>query len=178
MAPIPGFQVVAYAYGAGWVGDALTQAVAIAKAETNWDPAYLFKGPETEQRGLWGINWIDHTNFDRLQLMDPGYNAASAWILWAQNGNQWVDWQSYLDGSYRAHMGEASNAVAQWESLGGTPGSNPNPNPGNGAPPPGSGSFPIPGNWDPAPALRALGDYLYWMAGNLDNASNAIENIQ
>lgn len=177
MPVIAGHFVVAYAYSAGWLGDDLTMATAISRAETGWNTDYVFKGPETEQRGLWGINWFDHTNFDRLKLMDPTYNAESAWILWAQNGNQWVDWQSFLDGSYRNSLDAARQAVAEYVSLGGSTTYNPNPNPGNSAPPPSNGSYPIPSGWDPTPALNAFADQLYSLANSLDSAATSINNL-
>ncbi len=181
---IAGHYVAAYAFSAGFGGDALTMAVAISKSEAGWNTDYLFKGPETEQRGLWGINWAIYTNFDRVQLMDPTYNAQCAWILWAQFGNTWQAWQSYLDGSWQAAVPAARQAVAEFISLGGDPTNPPAPTPPGGggsgegpAPTPPQGLFPILGNLDPTPAMYQFGDNLYSLAGSLDAASFTIEQL-
>lgn len=177
MPVIEGHYVVAYANSAGFVDQDLIFAVAIAKAETNWNTDYLLKGPETEQRGLWGINWATHSNYDRLKLMDPTYNAWATRQIWQAAGRDWTDWQSYLDNTYSNYFPDADAAIAAFQGYGGDPGTTVAPPTSSYPPPVNSGLYPNFGPFDPAPAIRALGDIFHDWAVQINNWVNGVNSI-
>lgn len=174
---IAGHYVVAYANSAGFVDQDLLFAVTIAKAETNWNTDYLLRAPETEQRGLWGINWAAHTQFDRTKLMDPTYNAWVARQLFIAAGHDWRDWQTYLTGEYSNYFPDADQAIAEFQGYGGDPGTSVAPPASSYPPPINTGLYPNFGPFDPAPYLRAFGDTLHDWAVAVNGAVNAVYDL-
>ena len=92
-------------------------AVAIALAESGGNPdAY---NPETAagtpeglgSYGLWQIYLKAHPNFQGLNLFDPQTNANAAYEVYAEAGNSFRPWSTYLNGAYTAHLDEAGKLV-------------------------------------------------------------------
>lgn len=100
------------AYNAGFRGQALVTAVAIASAESSYDPNNIGDtaletnvwGPSC---GFWQIRTLQHpelyTGVDRERdinsIFDPQYNANVAYELSA-SGTNFGPWSTYMDGAY------------------------------------------------------------------------------
>ncbi len=104
-------QIAQAAAGAGFSGNALVTAVAIAIAESGGDAGNT-TGDGGTSWGLWQIHWTVHPQFNRAQLTDPNYNAAAAWQL-SGGGSTWQPWTTYKTGAYRSYLSRAQNAAAQ-----------------------------------------------------------------
>ena len=109
--------IAVYARNAGFAGADLLTAVAIALAESGGNPdAY---NPETAagtpegfgSYGLWQIYLKAHPNFQGLNLFDPQTNANAAYEVYAEAGNSFRPWSTYLNGAYTAHLDEAGKLV-------------------------------------------------------------------
>ncbi len=117
-------QLTQYAWNAGFRGDALTTAVAVALAESDGDPdAY---NPESEyfnkravpdaraegkgSTGLWQIFVFLWPTFDTWNLRDPQANACAAFIVWRQSSNAFWPWATYHSGAYKKYMPEGVSA--------------------------------------------------------------------
>jgi hypothetical protein len=139
---LTGDQVAGLAYGAGFRGQALVIAVAIAGAESKWvasaeGDTYPIKGCECHSHGLWQIRSCPHADsavtystsgchppLDRgtkAELDDPTKNAAVALALASSSPSGFDNWTTYTDGAYQAWTPQAEAAVAPYaQSLGGT----------------------------------------------------------
>lgn len=103
-------QIAAVASNAGFQGDDLTTAVAIALAESGGDSQNQ-TGDGGTSWGLWQIHWTVHPEFDKNQLLNPQYNANAAFALYSARGGTFGDWSAYNNGSYLAFLSAASGAV-------------------------------------------------------------------
>ena len=118
-----GMDVARAAYEAGFRGDALTTAVAIAKAESSW---YRDVISATNDYGLWQINAPSHPSYNTQQLLDDAvYNARAAFAISGQ-GKNWNPWYTYKPpgglagtGPYRAHLSIAASSVNNFLNWGG-----------------------------------------------------------
>jgi hypothetical protein len=103
-------QIKQLAYNAGFRGDALNTAVAIALAESSGNPqAYnpeLAAGTKTGSgsRGLWQIYGTAHPWANGSQAFDPVFNAQAAYKVYAEAGNRFTPWSTYNNGSYRSYL--------------------------------------------------------------------------
>lgn len=128
-------QIARYAYDAGFRGKALTDAIAIALAESRGNPrAHNPVGEDS--RGLWQINVNQSTSWgrDRLarygNLYDPATNAKAAFDI-SSKGTNFRPWTTYAgttesgrNNSHSKFMTEAHRAASG--VLGGyTPSSSP-----------------------------------------------------
>jgi hypothetical protein len=117
---LPASEVARHAEAAGFRGDALITAVAIAKAESGFDALALGDvslqtakwGPSV---GLWQIRSLNAEtgtgrSRDRSRLTGPAFNARSAYSI-SGGGTNFTPWSVYKDGKYKKHLGEASSAV-------------------------------------------------------------------
>lgn len=99
-------QVAQLAYNAGFRGEDLIKAVAIAGRESNYNPAaHRTDNPNattpTGDFGLWQINYTNDTPAmralvgytDRTQLLDPNINAKVAYQIYKRN-NGFSSWGS------------------------------------------------------------------------------------
>jgi hypothetical protein len=86
-------QIMQYAANAGFTGDDLVTAVAIALAESGGDASNT-TGDSGTSYGLWQIHWTVHPEFDKNQLTDPQYNANAAYVLFTNHGG-FRDWSTY-----------------------------------------------------------------------------------
>ncbi len=113
------------AYNAGFRGDALVMAVAIAKGESSYNPNALGDvGIQTDKwgpsHGLWQIRTLKNPqNYgfpDTLRvadgrLYDPQTNAEAAFAI-SKGGTDFTPWSVYTAGIYRNFLDEARAAVA------------------------------------------------------------------
>jgi hypothetical protein len=113
-------QVADCAYRAGFRGQALTTAVAVALAESGGrtrirGDTTITDGTYGPSVGLWQIRslWEDHgtgRQRDGQANLDPATNARHAWQI-SHHGTSWHDWAAYTNGAYRAHLPVAQAAA-------------------------------------------------------------------
>jgi hypothetical protein len=113
---LPITEVVKHAANAGFKGDALVTAVAVAKAESGFDAAaigdeHLVDAKWGPSAGLWQIRSLKadsgtgrHRDFTRL--FDPAFNARSAYAI-SGGGTNFNPWSVYKNGRYKQHLQEA-----------------------------------------------------------------------
>ena len=102
------------AKAAGFTGPDLVTAVAVAGAESGYNPAAA--NPSSTARGMWQIMLSAHR--DKLAGMswaDPYDSAVLARRVWleaqAAGRDPWTPWEVYTTGAYRQHVAEAERAV-------------------------------------------------------------------
>ncbi|HEX4223287.1 MAG TPA: hypothetical protein VHZ97_13050 [Pseudonocardiaceae bacterium] len=127
-------QVAQYAYDAGFRGDSLTTATAVALAESHGDSGQvgdvgLQNGTWGPSVGLWQIRSLnpghgtaaEQAQRDQTANLDPATNAQNAYSI-SQQGNNFNPWSTYTSGAYQQFNNRASTAAAQVDT--GTQGSN------------------------------------------------------
>lgn len=111
-------QLLALASAAGFQGDDLATAVAVALAESGGNPqAY---NPEKAARapegmgsfGLWQIYKNAHPEFAGENLFDPQTNAAAAFAIYQAAGSSFGPWSTFKNGAYSARL-DAVNQTLQ-----------------------------------------------------------------
>lgn len=95
-------------------------AVAIAKAESNWNPSAVGDTTLTNEvwgpsLGLWQIRSLNaHYKMgwdrDAFHLKEPEFNARSMKSV-SRNGTYWEPWSVYKNGRYKDHLDAATQAV-------------------------------------------------------------------
>ncbi len=114
---VPPEQIASLARDAGFAGDDLVTAVAVALAESGGDPeAY---NPETAagtapgrgSYGLWQIYRAAHPDLDAVDLTDPPANARAAFQIYSA-ARGFRPWSTYLHGLHEQFMPTARDAVA------------------------------------------------------------------
>jgi hypothetical protein len=117
-------QVEGYARGAGFSGKDLDIAVAVAKAESGWNPKAHNAVPPDNSYGLWQINMLGSLGPDRRKrfglksnddLFDPATNAKAAHGIFTGSG--WKAWTTYTSGKYKDFLttssgGEVDNGIS------------------------------------------------------------------
>lgn len=115
-------QIAMYAKGAGFTGEDLVTAVAIAIGESGGRTDA--KGDVTLQTekwgpsiGLWQIRSLHAEKGtggrrDELANYDPGHNAATAYALYKGRGYGFADWSVYNSGAYKGHLSAARAGVS------------------------------------------------------------------
>jgi hypothetical protein len=99
------------ASNAGFSGNDLLVAVAIALAESSGNPAAVgdvklapCKGPSI---GLWQINIGKKAHgacYTEAQLLDPQSNANAAYAVYASAGGSFAPWSTYTSGAYAKYL--------------------------------------------------------------------------
>jgi Lysozyme like domain len=112
-------QIARHAHEAGFRGDGLVTAVAVALAESRGDTrAHNGVAPD-DSWGLWQINMRGPLGPDRRHqfglasnrdLFNPGLNARVAHAL-SQGGRDWTPWSTYLHGSHQRFLDRARQGV-------------------------------------------------------------------
>jgi Lysozyme like domain len=110
-------QILTYAANAGFVGQDLITAIAIALAESSGNPdahGDTTIGSGTGSFGLWQINADAHPEYgpDFTALYDPQTNADAAYAIYQAAGNRFTPWSTFKNGMYLANMPAAQTAVA------------------------------------------------------------------
>lgn len=114
-------QIAAYAKQAGFTGEDIKIAVAVALAESGGNPRSHNATPPDDSYGLWQINMLGDLGPSRRkdfgiktneELYDPAVNARAAYIVWKRSG--WGAWTTYTHGKYKAFLSglSASGGVA------------------------------------------------------------------
>lgn len=114
MSTLTAAQIAQVAAGAGFRGDALVRAVAVALAESGGNTAAV--GVNSDQwrsrdRGLWQINDHWHPTVTDAQAFSPSGNAAAAYSI-SSGGKNWSPWSTWKNGAAVAQLGRARMAVA------------------------------------------------------------------
>ncbi|MFI5534716.1 transglycosylase SLT domain-containing protein [Kitasatospora sp. NPDC051853] len=105
-------QIANVAYRAGWRGEDLVVAVAVALAESSGRTDVV---NSIGCVGLYQINVPVHVkarpSWTTEAMKNPDANAAAAMVLWKER--KWQPWEVYTNGMFNAQMGRARLAVAQ-----------------------------------------------------------------
>jgi murein DD-endopeptidase MepM/ murein hydrolase activator NlpD len=98
------------AMAAGFTGQGLITAVAVAGAESGFGAN---PGPSpTGDYGDWQINHQAHPQYDTTRLLsDPLYNAQAAYAV-SGGGANWSPWTTYTSGAYQQFLPAAEAAVS------------------------------------------------------------------
>ena len=97
-------QIADLAYNAGFRGEALRWAVAIAKAESGGNPsaynpeAAAGTAPNAGSRGLWQIYGTAHPQYNSSIAFDPAVNARAAFEVYREVGNRFTPWSTFNNG--------------------------------------------------------------------------------
>ena len=103
------------AFQAGFHGQGLRTAIAVALAESGGNPsAHNQNSNGSIDRGLWQINSV-HVQYDPIKLFDPAYNAQAAFQI-SSGGNNWNPWTTYTNGRYRTFVSRANSAAVSIEA--------------------------------------------------------------
>lgn len=107
-------EIAAIAQQAGFTGQGLEMAVAIAEAESGGysDAININKGG-SEDRGLWQINNYFHSEISDAAAFNPQEAAAAAYKI-SGGGASWTQWSTYENGRYKQFLSEAEQAVTPW----------------------------------------------------------------
>jgi hypothetical protein len=120
-------QIAQNAYDAGFRGQALTTAVAVALAESSGDPHAHNAVPPDNSYGLWQVNMLGALGPERrasfhlksnAELFNPAVNARAAWSI-SGHGSSFHPWSTYTNGAYRGHLTEARAAARAVSASGG-----------------------------------------------------------
>lgn len=140
-APLTAGQVAQYAYQAGFRGEALITAVAVAHAESGFDPSNVgdvnLTQPGEQSVGLWQINYRptrDSATGTRSPTanLDPLTNARNAYTI-SGGGSNFRPWSTFTSGAYKQYLPEARTA-ADGAAAGVTPTTDGAPGTDNGQP--------------------------------------------
>ncbi|CAM5333761.1 transglycosylase SLT domain-containing protein [Streptomyces griseus] len=107
-------------YHAGFRGESLVTAVAVALAESSCNPqAYnrTNNTPPSTDRGLWQINDYWHAEVSDACAYDAQCNANEAFRI-SSRGTDWSPWSTYNQGHHQRHMGTARGAVDRLDHPG------------------------------------------------------------
>lgn len=110
-------EIATVAQNAGFSGDDLVTAVAIALAESGGNPSAY--NPETAagtpkgqgSYGLWQIYRKAHPEFATWDLNDPQTNANAAFSVYSAAGG-FSPWSTWNNGAYVAKLDDAQSAVS------------------------------------------------------------------
>lgn len=118
---VAGVQAARAAYNAGFRGEALVTALAIARGESGWradavGDVAIAGGQWGPSIGLWQIrSLVAQTGTgrerDAAALRNPAHNARSAWTI-SRGATDWRPWTVYNTGAYRSHLSAARAAAA------------------------------------------------------------------
>lgn len=99
------------ARNAGFTGDDLVTAVAIALTESfpSGNPRSL--GDNGNSEGLWQIYRPAHPEFKGQDLFDPQTNALAAFSVYQAADNSFSPWSTFNSGKYEAYVTDAQAGV-------------------------------------------------------------------
>jgi len=116
-APTPGklspIAIAQLAANAGFTGNDLVTAVAIALAESGGNPGVVGDLNITPggSVGLWQINLRWHPEYTAAMLTDPQTNADAAFAVYRAAGNSFHPWSTFKNGAYTAHLDAAQSGA-------------------------------------------------------------------
>ncbi len=109
-------QIAQYAYNAGFRGQALITAIAVALAESNgntqaYNPENAAGTPNgSGSRGLWQIYGKAHPQYNNDSVYDPQVNANAAYAV--SNGGNFAPWSTFNGGQYKQYLNTAASAAS------------------------------------------------------------------
>lgn len=109
--------IAQYAKQAGFEGNDLVTAVAIALAESSgniraYNPEAAAGTPEGQgSYGLWQIYLYAHPEFSGDDLYDPQINANDAYEVYSKAGNSFSPWSTFKNGKYQTQLVTALSQV-------------------------------------------------------------------
>ncbi|WP_329060180.1 transglycosylase SLT domain-containing protein [Amycolatopsis sp. NBC_01480] len=112
-------EIAQHAYRAGFRGNALTTAVAVALAESGGNDHAHNATPPDNSYGLWQVNMLGSLGPARRQefhlhsndqLFNPDQNAKAAWDI-SGHGKSFQPWSTYTNGAYKSHLAAARKAA-------------------------------------------------------------------
>lgn len=112
-------RIAEYAHEAGFRGQDLTTAVAVALAESGGRTTAHNATPPDDSYGLWQINMLGGLGPERRrqfdldanrELFDPATNAEAAYAI-SGNGTSFRPWTTYTSGRHRPFLDDARRAV-------------------------------------------------------------------
>ncbi|WIV55534.1 transglycosylase SLT domain-containing protein [Amycolatopsis nalaikhensis] len=112
-------QIARHAYAAGFRGQGLTTAVAVALAESGGRTTAHNATPPDDSYGLWQINMLGALGPERRhqyhlktndELFDPATNARVANRV-SSDGHDFTPWSTYTNGAYKHHLAAARKAA-------------------------------------------------------------------
>ncbi len=110
-------QVATVAFKAGFRGQALVTAVAVAHAESGWNAGVTnLNSNGSTDYGLFEINSVHADLLARGPWADPQRNADDAFQIWSDAGQSFSPWVTFWDGSYQKFLSVAQGGV---DALGG-----------------------------------------------------------
>ncbi|MCE6994819.1 transglycosylase SLT domain-containing protein [Saccharothrix sp. S26] len=124
-------RIARHAHDAGFRGQDLTIAVAVALAESGGDPRAHNPTPPDNSYGLWQINMLGAMGPARRrefglesnrELFDPAENARAAYEI-SGRGRSWTPWSTYTSGAYKRHLDRARRGVEAMKRGGSSGGS-------------------------------------------------------
>lgn len=97
------------AANAGFQGNDLVTAVAVALAESGGNPGTVGDLNITPggSIGLWQINLKWHPEYTAAELMDPQSNANAAYAIYRAAGSTFQPWSTFKNGMYTAYLDQA-----------------------------------------------------------------------
>jgi hypothetical protein len=105
--------VAKMAVAVGWRGDDVRIAVAVARAESAWNPtATLLNTNGSIDHGLYQINSVHAAILAGGNWRDPMDNTKMAYKVWTDAGRRWRPWVTYNSGSYLKFMQPLPNIPA------------------------------------------------------------------
>jgi hypothetical protein len=114
-------EIAQYAYRAGFRGQGLTTAVAVALAESSGNTRAHNDTPPDNSYGLWQINMLGALGPERRrqydldsnsELFNPAVNARVANSI-SSDGKDWGPWSTYTNGMYKQHLDKARRAARE-----------------------------------------------------------------
>ena len=116
------------AYAAGFRDQTLVLAIAIAGAESAWEPSrigdeHLVNVKWGPSLGLWQIRSLKPKYLhlepvrDGRKLLDPQFNADAAYQI-SSGGVNWTPWSAYTNNTYADFIDEATTVVQILNSEG------------------------------------------------------------
>jgi hypothetical protein len=109
-------QIALAAQKAGFTGDNLVIAVAVALAESSGNANARGDVAIGGSFGLWQIYCVAHPNLippsnpNSVAWNDPYQNAQ--WAYRVSGGSNWMPWSTYIHGTYQSYMSAAQAAVS------------------------------------------------------------------
>lgn len=120
---LDGLQIAKLAYQAGFRGEALNTAVAVALAESGgntqaYNPEIAAGTPQgSGSRGLWQIYGSAHPQYNNDSAFDPRVNAQAAFQVYREAGNRFTPWSTFNAGMAIPKMNYAK-AIGGLSSIG------------------------------------------------------------
>jgi Lysozyme like domain len=109
--PLNANQIANFAQIAGFGGNALITAVAIALAESSGNPSA--SGDSGASYGLWQIDSQFHPEFGTptSSWYDPQINANMAYSVYVAAGNSFSPWSTFINGQYASFLSTVTQSL-------------------------------------------------------------------